>query len=186
MRSAWTKKGPYRLSNSSGNRLDKIVSAAIGTGPDLDRAADVIAVHEILRRTTSHADGMAARMRDLRDRSRAAVESSRTIELFPDETDATHRGLMLGIGKGPRPGVATAPTHFSFGQLCSLAFPGNSPAGYFREGRLPAPVIANALNYDLRSTRDVDEIGLLASLGDENDLSVPSGTSDHAHSRVAG
>src|ERR1700738_5138286 len=28
---------------------------------------------------------------------------------------------------------AAAPTHWSFGQLCSLASPGNSPASYFRE-----------------------------------------------------
>ena len=119
---------------------------------------------------------MAAKMRDLRDRSRAVVESSRKIELFPDDTDATHRGLQLGIGKGPLAGVAMAPTHFSFGQLCSLASPGNSPAGYFRDSRLPAPIIADALNHNLRFTRAVDEVGLLASLGDDNAVGVPNGT----------
>jgi hypothetical protein len=119
---------------------------------------------------------MAAKMRDLRDRSRAVVESSRKIELFPDETDATHRGLMLGIERGPLAGVAMAPTHFSFGQLCSLASPGNSPAGYFRDSRLPAPIIADALNCNLRFTRDVDEVGLLASLGEDNVVGVPAGT----------
>jgi len=66
---------------------------------------------------------MAATMRDLRDRSRAVVESTRKIELFPDDTDATHRGLHLGIGRGPLAGIAMAPTHFSFGQLCSPASP---------------------------------------------------------------
>ena len=30
---------------------------------------------------------------------------------------------------------AAAPTHWSFGQLCSLAGPGNSPASYFRDTR---------------------------------------------------
>src|SRR3954467_15781209 len=111
---------------------------------------------------------MAAKMRDLRDRSRAVVESTRKIELFPDDTDMTHRGLQLGIGRGPLAGVAMAPTHWSFGQLCSLASPGNSPAVYFRDSRLPAPVIADCLNYNLRFTRDVESIGLLASYGDHN------------------
>jgi hypothetical protein len=119
---------------------------------------------------------MAATLRTLRDRSRAVVESTRKIELLPDETDATHRGLMLGIGNGAFAGVAMAPTHFSFGQLCSLASPGNSPAGYFRESKLPAPLIADALNCNLRFTRAVEEVGLLASLGEDNGVGVPTGT----------
>ena len=119
---------------------------------------------------------MAAKMCGLRDSSRAVVESSRKIELFPDDTDATHRGLHLGIDKGSLAGVGMAPTHFSFGQLCSLASPGNSPAGYFRDSRLPAPIIADALNHNLRFTRAVDEVGLLASLGEDNAVGVPSGT----------
>jgi len=119
---------------------------------------------------------MAAKMCELRDRSRAVVESTRKIELFPDDTDMTHRGLQLGIGRGPLAGVALAPTHFSFGQLCSLASPGNSPAGYFRDSKLPAPIIADALNHNLRFTRAVDEVGLLASLGDDNVVGVPTGT----------
>src|ERR1700674_889733 len=40
---------------------------------------------------------MGAKMRDLRDRSRQTVESTRKIELFPDETDPKHRGLYLGM-----------------------------------------------------------------------------------------
>src|SRR6478735_5798455 len=58
---------------------------------------------------------MAAQMRDLRDRSRAVVESTRKIELLPDDADMMYRGLQLGIGTGPLAGVAMAPTHFSFG-----------------------------------------------------------------------
>ena len=42
--------------------------------------------------------------------------------------------------------------------------------------RLPAPIIADALNYNLRFTRDVDEVGLLASLGEDNAVGVPTGT----------
>ena len=54
-------------------------------------------------------------------------------------------------------GYHSTPTHWSFGQLCSLASPGNSPASYFRETRMPAPMIADCLNYNLRFTRGVEE-----------------------------
>ena len=36
-------------------------------------------------------------------------------------------------------------THWSFGQLCSLASPGNPPASYFRDTNMPAPMIADCL-----------------------------------------
>src|SRR5204863_2330285 len=61
------------------------------------------------------------------------------------------------------------------GQICSLAAT-PSPASYFRESRVPAPIIADALNYNLRYTREVEDIGVLATLGDEdNSLGVPAG-----------
>jgi hypothetical protein len=110
---------------------------------------------------------MQAKMRTLRDRSEADVQSTRKIEVLPDETDPRHRGLKIGIDNGPLAGLAMEPTHWSFGQLCSLASPGNSPAAYFRDSRLPAPVIADCLNYNLRFTRDVESVGLLASYGDD-------------------
>jgi hypothetical protein len=34
-------------------------------------------------------------------------------------------------------------THWSSGQLCSLANSGNSPASYFRDANMPAPMIAD-------------------------------------------
>src|SRR5260370_26318465 len=104
-------------------------------------------------------------MRRTRDRSRQIVESTRKIELFPAETDPKHRGLYLGMDAGPLAGAAMAPTHWSFGQLCSLASPGNSPAGYFRESGLPAPMIADDLNFNLRFSPKVDEVGLLPVFG---------------------
>ena len=89
---------------------------------------------------------MQAKMRSLRDRSEADVQSTRKIEVLPDDIDPRHRGLKIGIDNGPLAGLAMEPTHWSFGQLCSLASPGNSPAAYFRDSRLPAPVIADCLN----------------------------------------
>src|SRR5437016_13225638 len=118
---------------------------------------------------------MGAKMRDLRDRSRQTVESTRKIELFPDETDSNHRGLYLGMDAGPLAGAAMAPTHWSFGQLCSLASPGSSPASYFRDSGLPAPMIADDLNFNLRFSRKVDEVGLMAVFGEDTAVGTPGG-----------
>jgi hypothetical protein len=79
--------------------------------------------------------------RRLRDNSRSQVISSRGIAVRPVEDDARALQIM-GYGNGL---PAAAPTHWSFGQLCSLASPGNSPASYFRETQMPAPMIADCL-----------------------------------------
>jgi hypothetical protein len=39
--------------------------------------------------------------------------------------------------------------------------PSNSPASYFRDTNMPAPVIADCLNYNLRFTRGVEDVGIL-------------------------
>src|SRR3981081_3130896 len=111
-----------------------------------------------------------------RDRSRAAVDSTRALTVLPDQSDPLHRGLFLGIERGPLAGQLLAPTHQAFGQICSLAAT-PSPASYFRESRVPADIIADALNFNLRFTRDVEEVGVLATMGDEdNGLGVPAGS----------
>jgi hypothetical protein len=71
--------------------------------------------------------------RRIRENSRSHVVSSRRINLLPVEDDP--RALQILGGSFP----AAAPTHWSFGQLCSLGSPGNSPASYFRETNMPAP-----------------------------------------------
>jgi hypothetical protein len=66
---------------------------------------------------------------------------------------------------------AAALTHWSFGQLCSLASPSNSPASYFRDTNMPAPVIADCLDYNLRFTGGVEDVGiLLTEDGQVNEL----------------
>ena len=119
---------------------------------------------------------MQSTMTRRRERSRATVESTRALTVLPDESDPQHRGLYLGIERGPLAGQLLAPTHQAFGQICSLAAT-PSPASYFRESRVPADIIADALNYNLRFTREVEDIGVLATLGDEdNSLGVPAGS----------
>src|SRR4051812_46428907 len=97
-----------------------------------------------------------------REISHSTVLSTRKIEVIPDPQDPRMRGLLIGADGGPLAGSMMAPTHWSFGQLCSRAAT-PSPASYFRECRVPAPLIADCLNYNLRFTRDVEEVGLLAT-----------------------
>ncbi len=104
---------------------------------------------------------MQAFKRHIKDRSRTEVISSRALEVYPAESD--RHALLV---QGPNGGLST-PTHWSFGQLCSLASPGNSPASYFRETQMPAPMIADCLNYNLRFNRGVEDIGVLLTRGDE-------------------
>jgi hypothetical protein len=113
---------------------------------------------------------MQAFKRSIRDRSQSHVISSRKLEVLPMEEDP--RGLQVAIGA-----TGAAASHWSFGQLCSLASPGNSPASYFRETNMPAPMIADCLSYNLRFTRGIEDIGvLLTSKGDyDNELRSVNG-----------
>jgi hypothetical protein len=65
-----------------------------------------------------------------RQTSRSKVVSTREIELTP--ADGDHKGLFIGA----RDGTQAAPTHWSFGQLCSLAST-PSPASYFARAGCP-------------------------------------------------
>jgi hypothetical protein len=117
---------------------------------------------------------MQAFKRCLRENSRTSVLSSRGLTVRP--VDDNPRGLQLtGLGQLP----AAHPTHWSFWQLCSLASPGNSPASYFRDTNMAAPMIADCLNYNLRFTRGVEDIGVLVTqggeLGEINELRAVNG-----------
>ncbi len=105
---------------------------------------------------------MQSQMRQLRERSQQTVVSSRRFAVLPDPADNKHRGLLIEAKDGLLDGAAVTPTHWSFGQLCSLAAT-PSPASYFRDSNLPAEIIADALNYNLRFTRDVDSVKLLST-----------------------
>jgi hypothetical protein len=100
----------------------------------------------------------------IRENSRSHVLSSRKLGVLPVEDDT--RALQILGGGFP----AAAPTHWSFGQLCSLASPGNSPASYFRETNMPSPMIADCLNYNLKFTRGVEDIGVLVTSDDDGSV----------------
>jgi hypothetical protein len=85
-----------------------------------------------------------------RSLSAAKIVSSRALTVHP--VDNQPEALML---TGPN-GAPVNVTHWSFGQLAQRA---GAPAGYMRN--LPAPLAADCLNYGLKHSRDVEEIGVL-------------------------
>ncbi len=87
--------------------------------------------------------------------SRSAVASSRslTAQPLPD-----HKGIELSHDGGK---TITTPTHWSFGQLAALS---GAPAGYLR--KLPAPLVADCLNYGFRFNREAEDIGVLLTMPD--------------------
>jgi Domain of unknown function (DUF932) len=96
--------------------------------------------------------------------SRAKVVSSRSLTFEPT---ADNRDLRVIGGNGGKAEV----THWSFGQLASLA---KAPAGYLRT--LPAPIAADNLNYGLKFARDVEDVGVLLTKTDAGaDLRAATG-----------
>lgn len=89
-------------------------------------------------------------MADQRERSVGSVVSTRKIEVQPHPADPI-KGITIAGESG-----MIDPTNWAFGQLASLA---GAPAGYLRN--LPAPIVADAMNYGLRFNRDAEDVGLL-------------------------
>lgn len=85
-----------------------------------------------------------------RERSISTVVSSRRIEVQPHPIDPI-KGITIAGDD-----TMVDPTHWAFGQLANLA---GAPASYLR--KLPAPLVADAMNYGLRFMRDAEEIGIL-------------------------
>lgn len=86
---------------------------------------------------------LLAAVRARSERSRARTVESAAIRVEARRADAERLTLML-----PGSVAAVAPTHWSFGQLCSLV---GAPAGYLRD--LPAPLAGVNLQHGLLSHR---------------------------------
>ena len=100
----------------------------------------------------------------VRELSASKVVTTRQISVEPVE--GQRNGLQV---VGPN-GNGYAPTHWSFGQLASLA---KAPAGYLRT--LPGPLAADNINYGLRFARESEEVGVLLQRGDEPQLRAATG-----------
>jgi hypothetical protein len=95
-------------------------------------------------------DELYAKVRRERENSIQSVISTRKIKVQPHPID-TRRGIVIA-GEN----TVAAPTNWSFNQLAQLA---GAPASYLR--KLPAPIVADAMNYGLRFNRDAEEVGIL-------------------------
>ena len=97
-------------------------------------------------------------MRSNRERSVSKVLPNRRLRAEPVGDD--HRGLVV---TGPN-GGAVVPTHWAFGQLAQLA---QAPAGYLRT--LPSEMAADCINYGLHCSRDVQEVGVYLTAGEDGE-----------------
>ena len=106
------------------------------TRPDDQRFISLIALDEHCQHAREHSAGR--------------VLSSRALTALP--APGTVNGLQLA---GPN-GQPAEVSHWAFGQLAQRA---GAPAGYLRT--LPAPLVADNLNFGLRFNRDVEDMGVL-------------------------
>lgn len=98
-----------------------------------------------------------AAMQAGKDRSIASAVSSRSVQFEPDPEDDMNGLRVVNLAER-----TAYPTHWSFGQWSTLA---GAPAGYMR--KLPAPLVADCLNYGMRYDRDVADVGVLISEDDD-------------------
>ncbi|MEE9924028.1 MAG: DUF932 domain-containing protein [Brucella anthropi] len=85
------------------------------------------------------------------DQTTEARIDTNKVEFIAPEPRVTADLHKLSIGLPS--GEEIAPTHWSFGQLASLA---QAPAGYLR--KLPSQIVADALTYGMRYNRSVEAI----------------------------
>lgn len=105
-----------------------------------------------------------------RQRSKAKVVASRALEVQPDSSDNLAGLVVVGPNGSP-----VVPTHWAFGQLAQRA---GAPAGYLRD--LPAPLAAYCINYGLKHSRDVEDLGvLLRSTSGQGDAQLIRGANDN-------
>lgn len=106
--------------------------------------------------------------RHQREISHGAVTESRSLRAVPTfgDDDPERKGLTIVPTRDDQP---LAPTHWAFGQLCSLL---GAPASYLRT--LPAPIVADNLNYGAFS-RDIESIGTLTRINGGHELAAATG-----------
>lgn len=98
---------------------------------------------------------MLAASKARRERSLSRVLPNRQLEARPIEGERDGLALMGN-------GVPMLPSHWAFGQMAGLV---GAPASYLRT--LPAPMVADCLNFGLLKQRSVQEVGTLAIMGED-------------------
>lgn len=123
-----TATGPFRVDVSRGQRIGR-VSSEWFSRPDDERFLSLSDLYDSVRARADHATARTVESRSVR------VEASRD--------DGERLALMV-----PGQDAPIAPTHWSFGQLCSLV---GAPSSYLRQ--LPAPLAGINLQYGLSTHR---------------------------------
>ena len=118
----------YKVDISRGERIGR-VSSEWFSRPDDERYLSLSALYAAVRARADHATARTVETRALR------VEASR---------DNAERLALIVPGRDE----PIAPTHWSFGQMCSLI---GAPAGYMRQ--LPAPLAGINMQHGLLSHR---------------------------------
>jgi hypothetical protein len=107
----------------------------------------------------------------VRDESRQSVISSRKVRVLPRaEVTGDQRDFSGLLIEGPDSCPALEPTHWAFGQLCARV---GAPADYLRT--LPAPMVADNLNFGYQVARDVEDVGILSQSNGSNVLRAVTG-----------
>lgn len=96
--------------------------------------------------------------------SRGAVVSSRSLTAIPGGSDVNDLKIV------GRANIPADPTNWAFGQLCQRA---GARSDYL--SKLPAPLVADCLNYGLKHLRDVEEIGVLVRANGSTELAAVTG-----------
>jgi len=121
-------RGGYKVDISRGERIGR-VSSEWFSRPDDERYLSLTSLHESVRGRAERATARTVETRDIR------VEARRD--------DSGHLALQV-----PGRDQPVTPTHWSFGQLCSLV---GAPAGYLRQ--LPAPLAGINMQHGLQAHR---------------------------------
>jgi hypothetical protein len=118
----------YKVDPSRGKRIDRVSSEWFSRPAD-ERYLSLDTLYEAVRRRADH--------------SRTRTVESRAVRIEARREDAERLTVILPDAEAP-----LAPTHWSFGQLCSLV---GAPPSYLRE--LPAPLAGINLQYGLAQHR---------------------------------
>lgn len=118
----------YRVDPSRGQRIGRVFSEWFSRPAD-ERYLSLDALYDDVRRRADH--------------SRTRTIESRAVRVEARREDAERLAIIVPDAEAP-----LAPTHWSFGQLCSLV---GAPPSYLRE--LPAPLAGINLQYGLTNHR---------------------------------
>jgi hypothetical protein len=118
----------FRVDVSRGERISR-VSSEWFSRPDDERYLNLTELYDSVKRRA--------------DRAHARTVESRTVRVEANREDAERLSLIV-----PGQDQPISPTHWSFGQLCSLV---GAPASYMRQ--LPAPLAGINLQHGLLSHR---------------------------------